>query len=166
MDLVSSEEMRRMDAFTIEKLGIPEMVLMENAGRAVAEEVLDLSRRLWPQKERTRWLILTGKGNQRRGRHGGGPPSCERGSGTRPGSCVRPGTVRRFRRLQKEIANRLGLRQLHYTREAVMWNEFDGIVDALLGTGSRGAPGDRTPMRSGRRSKAACRSWPSTFRAG
>jgi hydroxyethylthiazole kinase-like uncharacterized protein yjeF len=38
--LVTAEEMRALDRYTIETLGVPAEILMENAGRAVAEEVL------------------------------------------------------------------------------------------------------------------------------
>ncbi|MDF2935227.1 MAG: yjeF-like protein hydroxyethylthiazole kinaserelated protein [Paenibacillaceae bacterium] len=45
MFVVTSEEMRRLDRLTIEDIGIPAMVLMENAGRAIAEEVLRVAGR-------------------------------------------------------------------------------------------------------------------------
>lgn len=38
MDVVTAEEMRAFDRDTIERLGIPAIALMENAGRAIAEE--------------------------------------------------------------------------------------------------------------------------------
>lgn len=40
MDVVTAEEMRAFDRDTIERLGIPAIALMENAGRAIAEEVI------------------------------------------------------------------------------------------------------------------------------
>lgn len=48
MYIVTAEEMRQLDRFTIDKLGIPALTLMENAGRAVADEVLKLPRRDGP----------------------------------------------------------------------------------------------------------------------
>ncbi|AIQ62157.1 carbohydrate kinase [Paenibacillus stellifer] len=45
MHVVTAEEMRRLDRITIERLGIPAVALMENAGRAIAEEVIGLCRR-------------------------------------------------------------------------------------------------------------------------
>ncbi|WP_068723679.1 hypothetical protein [Paenibacillus sp. DMB5] len=45
MNLVTAEEMRQLDRMTIDKLGIPAIALMENAGRAIAEEVIALCRR-------------------------------------------------------------------------------------------------------------------------
>ncbi|NGZ77371.1 NAD(P)H-hydrate dehydratase [Saccharibacillus alkalitolerans] len=44
MLIVTSEQMRRIDRCTIDELGIPASALMESAGRAVAEEVLDFCR--------------------------------------------------------------------------------------------------------------------------
>ncbi|MGG4218985.1 NAD(P)H-hydrate dehydratase [Paenibacillus jamilae] len=42
MYMVTAEQMRQLDRYTIDKLGIPTLTLMENAGRAVADEVLKL----------------------------------------------------------------------------------------------------------------------------
>lgn len=44
MHLVTAEQMRRLDSETIERLGIPAIALMENAGRAIAEEIIALCR--------------------------------------------------------------------------------------------------------------------------
>lgn len=44
MDLVTVEQMRQLDRITIEGLSIPAVALMENAGRAIAEEVIALCR--------------------------------------------------------------------------------------------------------------------------
>lgn len=42
IDIVTADEMRQLDRYTIDKLGIPALTLMENAGRAVADEVMKL----------------------------------------------------------------------------------------------------------------------------
>lgn len=42
MFIVTAEQMRAVDEHTIHKLGIPAASLMENAGRAIAEEVIRL----------------------------------------------------------------------------------------------------------------------------
>lgn len=57
--LVTAAEMRRCDRIAIEKMKIPGLLLMENAGRAVAEAVLDLCAH---ESERN-ILIFCGKGN-------------------------------------------------------------------------------------------------------
>lgn len=57
---LSREQVRNVDRLAIEQLGIPGVVLMENAGRAVAEETL----RLFPrQPSSVRAAILCGGGN-------------------------------------------------------------------------------------------------------
>lgn len=45
MLIVTPQQMKSIDRYTIEELGIPSPALMESAGRAVAEEVLDFIRR-------------------------------------------------------------------------------------------------------------------------
>ncbi|MRN55393.1 NAD(P)H-hydrate dehydratase [Paenibacillus monticola] len=45
MYLVTAQQMRELDRETIERLGIPAIALMENAGRAIAEEIIALCRR-------------------------------------------------------------------------------------------------------------------------
>ena len=57
--VVSSDEMRLLDKMAIEGLGIPGMVLMENAGRAVYERIVKLLK-----ENRSSYIILlAGKGN-------------------------------------------------------------------------------------------------------
>ncbi|MCF6155590.1 MAG: NAD(P)H-hydrate epimerase [Candidatus Brocadia sp.] len=56
---LTREEMRELDRKAIEEYKIPSIVLMENAGRNVAEEVLKLIQN--PQK--TKVAVLCGKGN-------------------------------------------------------------------------------------------------------
>jgi ADP-dependent NAD(P)H-hydrate dehydratase / NAD(P)H-hydrate epimerase len=57
MKIVSAEEMRTIDRVTSERFGVPSLVLMENAGAAVAERVL--ARYASAQ----RMVIFCGKGN-------------------------------------------------------------------------------------------------------
>ena len=42
MYVVTSEQMRALDNYTIHRIGIPAIALMENAGKAIAEEILKL----------------------------------------------------------------------------------------------------------------------------
>ncbi len=44
MKLALNNEMREIDRVTIEKYGIPGIVLMENAGRAVVDEINNLDK--------------------------------------------------------------------------------------------------------------------------
>ncbi len=57
MKLALNEEMREVDQITIEKYGIPGVVLMENAGNAVVDEVLKI------ESSVQRVLVICGTGN-------------------------------------------------------------------------------------------------------
>ena len=56
---VTAKQIQDMDRTVIEKVGIPSIVLMENAGRAVAQEVL----RSLKNQRRARVVIVCGTGN-------------------------------------------------------------------------------------------------------
>lgn len=58
MKCLYAEEMRRADQAAI-ALGIPALVLMENAGRSVFEEI----RKRWPRTSLEHIIVLAGKGN-------------------------------------------------------------------------------------------------------
>lgn len=60
MKLVTSAEMRAIDREAIEHHGIPGPVLMENAGRALADFILEV---LVEQPDKFRCAIICGKGN-------------------------------------------------------------------------------------------------------
>ncbi|OWA35230.1 bifunctional ADP-dependent NAD(P)H-hydrate dehydratase/NAD(P)H-hydrate epimerase [Saccharibacillus sp. O16] len=66
MLIVTSQQMKQIDRYTIEELGIPSLALMESAGRAIAEEVLDWCR------------------NRQGASSDGSSPSTPVGAGTRP----------------------------------------------------------------------------------
>jgi NAD(P)H-hydrate epimerase len=57
--ILTAQQMREIDRHSTEKLGIPGMVLMENAGRSVAELIVEK----FPQLDKDRITILCGKGN-------------------------------------------------------------------------------------------------------
>lgn len=59
MRIVTGSEMKGLDAWTIEEIGIPSMLLMENAGRAVAQKAIEV----YGQRESFNTIILVGKGN-------------------------------------------------------------------------------------------------------
>lgn len=50
MKLVFAKEMQSLDQQSAEQIGLPTMVLMENAGKAVAETAADFFRRLFWEK--------------------------------------------------------------------------------------------------------------------
>lgn len=146
LELVTSAEMRAIDADTIERIGIPEAALMENAGRAVAEE----ARRYAAADGRGtgfRWLILAGKGN-----NGGDGLVCARhlrdmGFAAAVLYAEPPERMKGAAALQRDIARRLGIAERVYAPGATGWFDgCDGLIDALLGTGSAGEP--RAPYDS------------------
>jgi len=143
MKLLSRNEMRELDNLTIKKIGISGLILMENAGREVAELIEE------------KWLSLIGKSIY---------IFCGRGNNGGDGLVVarhlfnKKCRVKVFLTTQKErlkgdtatnleIALNMGidvrevtsksdissLKKEHFKREGV-------IVDALLGTGAKGAP--------------------------
>ena len=57
--ILTAKQMREIDRLSTEKLGIPGLVLMENAGR----NVFHLMEEKFPHLEQERITILCGKGN-------------------------------------------------------------------------------------------------------
>ncbi|GGD57401.1 NAD(P)H-hydrate dehydratase [Paenibacillus nasutitermitis] len=155
--LVTAQEMREMDRHAIEETGFPAMVLMENAGRAIAEEAAKLAGE-WNKTSTTdrktngfRWLILAGKGN-----NGGDGLVCARhltdlGHEAAILYAAHPDSLQAEAAQQRDIVRKLGLAELTLGTngqdlQKIDWNQWDGIIDALLGTGSSGKP--REPYAS------------------
>ncbi len=59
MDIVTAEQMQNLDRQTIQEIGIPGAVLMENAGRGTVEQM----RRYFPDLGSRRVVVIAGKGN-------------------------------------------------------------------------------------------------------
>jgi hydroxyethylthiazole kinase-like uncharacterized protein yjeF len=59
MHIVNADQMRELDRATIEKIGIPGIVLMENAGRGTAEYIM----RTFSDAGTRRIVVLCGRGN-------------------------------------------------------------------------------------------------------
>ncbi|MEO3943808.1 NAD(P)H-hydrate dehydratase [Gorillibacterium sp. CAU 1737] len=141
MYIMTSEQMRAADRHAIEKIGIPAASLMENAGRALAEEVLALSSRLQAEGRplTKRWLILVGKGNN----GGDGLVAArhlqEAGIHADLRFACPPEELAGDAALQRDIAERLGFSAAVGAEGIEGWR-YEGIVDALLGTGTKGAP--------------------------
>lgn len=135
----TAEEMRRVDRRAIEELGIPGAVLMENAGRGAAEAVLAFLGTLGRPRRGARVAIVCGKG----GNGGDGFVAARylAAHGVRPRVLL----VARPEELTGDPALKLaemGAAGLHATvveGEPDLAAE-DVVVDALLGTGTRGVP--------------------------
>lgn len=61
--LVTSAQMRALDAHTIERLGVPGAVLMENAGRGVVAVLVQLQARGQIDLQAARLIVVAGPGN-------------------------------------------------------------------------------------------------------
>ncbi|NDI36082.1 NAD(P)H-hydrate dehydratase [Chengkuizengella sediminis] len=139
MYVVTSDEMRKLDHYTINTIGIPSLVLMENAGREVANEIL-----VWTKKHKRsnhkKWLILVGKGNN----GGDGLVTArhlmEAGFEIDILYAQSPDLFKGDMITQHNITKNLKLLTDVYQNKTIDWNRYEGIIDALLGTGTKGAP--------------------------
>jgi NAD(P)H-hydrate epimerase len=139
LPVLTAEQMRTADRRTIDEVGLPGAVLMENAGAAVARAIRDK----WPAARRI--LVLCGKGNN----GGDGFVTARRLLEYRPEVCLFAprAAVAGDARLHMASYERSG-GQVHEVpdeeawrarREALLdWAEV--VVDALFGTGLRSAP--------------------------
>ena len=130
--LYTADEMRAVDAAAIEGFGIPGAVLMERAGLAAAEEIMRLG-------AGGRAAVVCGAGN-----NGGDGFVVARHLHTAGWEveCLLAGDVRKLppdARLNHDIARKLGIDVVDGVRRARL-TRADVVVDALLGTGFRGAP--------------------------
>ena len=140
--VMSRDEVRRVDAWAIEEIGVPGVVLMENAGRSCAELALQkLAGMTKPQV-----CILCGVGN-----NGGDGYVIARhllnaGVRTTVVLCGDPAKVQGDARINLDILERLGHRVEQMdprAKDAVervraFGGEANLIIDALFGTGLRG----------------------------
>lgn len=135
MKILSNEEKRRLDSRAVDELGIPSIVLMENAARGVA----DVLTQRWPPWSRV--CILSGPGN-----NGGDGLAVARhlalrGREVRCWLAVPAERLRGDARTQYEICRRGGVAvSVASPEEIVAWlrarvDPSDVIVDALFGTG-------------------------------
>ena len=137
MRVLDAAQMREADRRTIEEIGIPSIVLMENAGQRVVEAMEsafdDLGRR--------RVAVLCGRGNN--GGDGFVVARLLRGRGVDPTVFVlgAPDAVRGDARTNLDILGRLGVRVLAvpdsaaWARHGPDLARHDLIVDAMFGTG-------------------------------
>jgi len=140
--VMSREEVRRVDAWAIEEIGIPGVVLMENAGRSCAELAL---RKLVGTAD-PKVCIFCGAGN-----NGGDGYVIARhllnaGIQTRVVLCGDPVKVQGDARINLDILERLGHRVQRLdprdedavARVRAFGQDASLIVDALFGTGLQG----------------------------
>lgn len=171
MYIVTAQEMRDLDQHTIQKLGIPALSLMESAGKAIAEEVIQwghtaepeqadipfgssLSRvgqirsdeKLTVRDQKQHWLILVGKGNN--GGDGLVAARYLQDAGIKVTLLYAqdPSEMTGDAAIQRDATQQSGIDFAIWNQDWEQesnWQSYTGIVDALLGTGSKGEP--RTP---------------------
>ncbi len=136
--VLTAEQMRAADRATIETIGLPGVVLMENAGAAVVREV----ERRYPDLRRL--VVLCGKGNN----GGDGFVAARRLLARRPlvllvgdAAEVRGDAATHLRAFLESGGLLRGVRTLaDWQREGPAVASADLLIDALLGTGLREAP--------------------------
>ena len=138
MFVAGQKDMQKMDQYTIEKIGLPGVVLMENAGAKVVEEILANTSEINP-----RVIVLAGGGNN----GGDGFVIARRlfDAGLHPLLCllVEPNRIKGDAKVHLEVYLNRGL-PLFYLHEKTFnelqleMNQADIIIDAILGTGVNG----------------------------
>jgi ADP-dependent NAD(P)H-hydrate dehydratase / NAD(P)H-hydrate epimerase len=138
MYIAGQKEMQQMDQYTIEKLGLPGIVLMENAGAKVVDEILVTA----PNKN-SRIIILAGGGNN----GGDGFVIARRlfDLGWNPLLCllVSPEKIKGDAKVHFDVYIARGLPLFILQEHTIddLRNELifsDIIIDAILGTGVNG----------------------------
>ncbi len=138
MYAAGQKEMQKMDQYTMEKLGLPGIVLMENAGAKVVEEIIASS-----PCQNPRVVVLAGGGNN----GGDGFVIARRlfDLGLEPLLCllVKPDRIKGDAKVHFDVyINReLPVFYLHEKTVEALRNELnqaDIIIDAILGTGVNG----------------------------
>ncbi len=141
-EALTCQQIRELDILAIEHVGIPGLVLMENAARAVAEFVYG---RLF-NPHRARVVILCGPGNNggdgfavaRQLRNAGVPITVALASAPDKFRGDAATNLAIYQRLEAPMIDARAERGLEAVREACV--AADVIVDALLGTGAGGPP--------------------------
>ena len=141
MKILTAQEMREVDRLSTERYGIPGLTLMENAGAGVARFIAQH----WLDYAQRRIVVLCGKGNN--GGDGFVAARHLRDRGARPEVFLlaapdemRGDAATNCKRWQETYGD------LHAIRDSTSWHSVqavlataDIIVDAILGTGTRGA---------------------------
>lgn len=137
LPLYTAEEMRSTDAAAINGLGIPGVVLMERAGMAVAEYLLENF------CEDHCFVVLAGKGNNGGDGFVVARHLAEAGAGVRVLAAAGPSEYKGDALINLKILGKLGLKVEHMPSPAVLKRALATdciIVDAIFGTGFSGEP--------------------------
>ena len=139
MRVLDTARMREADRRTIDEIGIPSIVLMENAGRAVAGAI----EARFEAAARGRVALLCGRGSNGGDGLVAARALAERGAAVAIVLLARGEDVRGDARTNLDVARRLGL-PLSEAPDEAAWEACrpdvaaaDLVVDALVGTGLR-----------------------------
>jgi NAD(P)H-hydrate epimerase len=138
--VVTASEMQSLDRRAASECGIPTLLLMENAGAETARELLAA----FPARPAPRVVLLCGRGNNGGDGFVAARRLLARGASVRTVLMARREEVRGDARINLEILDRMGASPLEVTgaaelpRVAEALETADVVVDALLGTGTRG----------------------------
>jgi ADP-dependent NAD(P)H-hydrate dehydratase / NAD(P)H-hydrate epimerase len=129
---LSASQVRALDKHTINKYGIPSIVLMERAGRAVAQEVLLFVKRLRADIANPKVAVFCGKGN-----NGGDGMVCARYLSS-AGLSVQVYLLCAKSKLKGDAYyNMLTIKKFNRLKKTF---KSDIIIDAIFGTGFHGRP--------------------------
>jgi NAD(P)H-hydrate epimerase len=141
MRILTAEQMREADRRTIEDIGIPSLVLMENAGR----QVVAAMETFFPELGEQRVAIISGKGNNGGDGFVVARTLQQRGIDVSVFVVGQIAEIRGDARINIEVLARLGISVVEIADEG-QWelhfseiSEHDLIVDALFGTGLKSA---------------------------
>ena len=133
MKLATAAEMRELDRRTIEEYGIPGIVLMENAGRAVVSAIAHE----WGPVEGKRYVIFCGKGNN----GGDGLVIARRlhNMGAKVSVRLFSGDMKGDAGINLNAARNMGIEIAPVSRDLSEENTLaahaDVVIDAIFGTG-------------------------------
>lgn len=141
MKVVTAKEMRELDRRATAEYGVPSLLLMENAGAAVAVEV---ERRFGPVRGK-RIVVCCGKGNNGGDGFVAARHLHNRGAAVRVLLCAKRAEIAGDPRINLQILEKTGLpilpvetgEEVAGAREAIAASDI--LLDALLGTGLTGA---------------------------
>jgi NAD(P)H-hydrate epimerase len=139
----TAEQMRRLDARAIEVLGIPGATLMENAGRGAAEALLRALPEWGLRARGLRVAVVCGKGGNggdgfvvaRRLKRAGARPSVHLAFAA---DALSGDAVTKYQEMRRAGVAASLVTEAGSVASALQ--QTDVVVDALLGTGARGAP--------------------------
>src|SRR5271169_4401670 len=141
MKILSAAEMREVDRLTTARFGIPGLTLMENAGASVAEFIAQR----WAKFAQRRIVVLCGKGNNggdgfvvaRRLRELGAKPELYLFAAPEEMQGDAAANYKRWQEVSAAMQMVRSSSDLQKIKPVL--DAADIVVDALLGTGTRGA---------------------------